>query len=398
MSGLLKQEQKTSETIHLPISSNYVGHWGFWEATREILQNAIDTKNYSVSRMEASGILKIKSLAGAMELSTLMLGESSKRDDENSIGKYGEGYKLALLVLCREGYDVLIKNGFDCWRVSIENHPQLNVECLTINVFHDVYIDEGDKNEVSFIINGLKAEQFEIIDQNYLGVPEDIDEDGIEIIAKNNNSYCLNMDAMFDDKKVFVGGLFVCNLADEYHYSYNFAPNVLELDRDRASISSFHLQLEVTKLLAESGNIELLINMATNNAVDVSDYYSVKEVTSTTGSYSEGYDERTVSIATDAFTSKNGKNAFPISDQLSFDKAKVVKEQCVSLGMVPVTVKKVLFDIIESNFKDKLKIEKLTGKISDNLEKFIKLNRNKIEPIARKRLNEIIKSIKMQGE
>ena len=239
MSNLLKQEQKTSETIHLPISSNYVGHWGFWEATREILQNAIDTKNYSVSRMEASGILKIKSLAGAMELSTLMLGESSKRDDENSIGKYGEGYKLALLVLCREGYDVLIKNGFDCWRVSIENHPQLNVECLTINVFHNVYIDEGDENEVSFIINGLNDEQFEMINDNFI----DKNMEYFEVHAENEGSYCFEYSQYEDDpKKVFVGGLFVCDLPenDDYHYSYNFAPNVLELDRDRKSVDSFY--------------------------------------------------------------------------------------------------------------------------------------------------------------
>jgi hypothetical protein len=386
------------DKIYLPISDKYVDHWGFWEAAREILQNAIDTKNFSVGKMESSGVLKVKSLAGAMDLSTLMLGESSKRDDENSIGKYGEGYKLALLVLSRLGYNVLIKNGFDCWRVSIDIHPQLNVNCLTIDVFKDTYIDDGDENEVSFVVTGVKPEDFEIIDQNYLGDIDCLDPDYIEVIAENNGSHCLCVDGMYDNNKVFVGGLYVCDLGDGYKYSYNFAPNILDLDRDRKSVSEFYLQREVTKLLAESGNIELLIEMASNNYKDVSDYYSVKELTNVCGSYSDGYDEKTVKIAVDAFKSKNGEKAYPISEDTDFSKTKLIREQCVSIGLIPVTVKKVLFDIIKGEFKDDLKIEKLKGKISDNLTDFIKLNRNKMQPIAIKRLKAMVKSIKLQGE
>lgn len=385
-----------NDKIYLPISSNYVGHWSFWQAVREILQNAIDTKNYSVSKMESSGVFKIKSLAGSLELSSLMLGESSKRDDAGTIGKYGEGYKLALLVLCREGYDVLIKNGFDCWRISLEKHPQMGVECLTVDVFKNTYIDDGDENEVSFIISGVKSEDFDIIEDNYLRMDEL--SEGIEIIAENEGSYCFNEFELTETKRVFVGGLYVCDLSDKYRYSYNFAPNVLELDRDRGSVSDFYLQREVTKLLAESGNIDILIELASDNCEDVSNYYSVKEMSGYGGSYSDGYDERTVKIALEAFTKKNGENAYPVDDDGDFNKNKMIMERCVLLGFVPVKVKKVLFDIIKDNFKGKLKVEKIKGKISDNLEDFIKGNRNKMQPIAIKRLKALIDSIKFQGE
>ena len=396
---LLKQAQQNSETIHLPISSNYVGHWGFWEATREILQNAIDTKNYNVSRMESSGILKIKSLAGAMDLSTLMLGESSKRDDESAIGKYGEGYKLALLVLCREGYDVLIKNGFDCWRISIENHPQLNVECLTVNVFRDVYIDEGCENEVSFIITGLGYEQFELINANFI----DKDMDCFEVLAESEGSYCFEYSEYEDDiKKVFVGGLFVCDLPekDDYHYSYNFAPNILELDRDRKSIDSFYLQYEATKLLSSAGQFELLASMANRRATDISDYYTISSTGSHSGSTysSEGHNEDNVQkFALEGFIKNHGEKAYPLLENMDNGRAKAITEQCIELGLTPVTVTKALYDMLPKELK-KISPVDVKDPISKVLEDFITSNKKHMRSKATKGLLNIIKSLKISGK
>jgi len=398
MSNLLERQQLTGEIIHLPISSNYVNHWGFWEAIREILQNAIDTKNYNVSRMEPSGILKIKSLAGAMNLSTLMLGESSKRDDEESIGKYGEGYKLALLVLCREGYDVLIKNGFDCWRVSIENHPQLNVECLTINVFRDVYIDEGDENEVSFIINGLGSDQFQLIDENYI----DKDMNNFAVEAENDGSYCFEYSQYDEPKKVFVGGLFVCDLpeSDDYHYSYNFAPNILELDRDRKSVDSFYLQYEATKLLSSAGEFELLASMANSGATDVSDYYKISP---TGGSYCAGGETETTNedqvqkFALEGFIKNHGEKAYPLLSNMDSDRTKAITEQCIELGLTPVTVTKALYDMLPKELK-KISPVDVKDPISKVLEDFIASNKKHMRSKATKNLLDIIKSLKMNGK
>ena len=382
--------------IRLPISSNYVQHWGFWEAIREILQNAIDTKDFNISQMISSGVLKIESHAGAMDLSSLVLGESSKRDDKNSIGKYGEGYKLALLVLCRLGHEVIIKNGHDNWVVTIENHPQLNVECLTIEVFEDVYENTGsDKNTVSYFIRNLEDKHFNIIEQNYIGNCEG---DDFYVDAENNGSYCFTADSIFDGKKVFVGGLFVCDLDADYHRSYNFAPNILELDRDRNSVSDFYLQLHATELLSKSGNIELLIQMATDKAKDVSDYYNVNESSSFVGGGSVGYADQTVKIAVDGFVGRHGKNAFPIDINESFNKKKVLTERCVFLGLIPVEVKPVLHKILIKKYEDKLKIEKINGKISEVLNNFVKSNRKQMTPLGKQRLMGIINSIKMKGE
>tara|TARA_R110000744_G_scaffold380568_1_gene503238 strand:+ start:19552 stop:20706 length:1155 start_codon:yes stop_codon:yes gene_type:complete len=383
-----------SESIFLPISTGYVSHWGFWEATRELLQNAIDTGSESISEMRSNGFLTISSSGGALDLSSLALGESSKRDNSSSIGKYGEGYKLALLVLCRLGKPVLIKNGLDCWKVGIAEHPQLGVECLAVDVYKDTYADESDhENSVTFIVGDISIDEFDTIKDNYLSK---CIIDDLKIIAEHNGSFAfLSGDCI--SKKVYVGGLFVCNLDDAYHYSYNFAPNILELDRDRNSVSGFYLEKEATSLFSDSGNVELLIDMASSGAKDISDYYSIKESRSYySGSNSTGYEKNTVDMAVKSFLIKNGSKAYPIRENGSNNK--VIREQCVSLGMVPVTVKEMLFDIIKSEFEYKLKITKLKGKISDSLAGFLKLNRNKMEPIARKRLSELIKSIQLKGE
>tara|TARA_R110000851_G_scaffold162557_1_gene306411 strand:- start:2182 stop:3372 length:1191 start_codon:yes stop_codon:yes gene_type:complete len=383
-----------SEKIHLPISSNYVEHWGMWEAVREVLQNAIDTQDFSVVEMRYNSVLKVLSRGGSLDLSSLMLGESSKRDDSGSIGKYGEGYKLALLVFCRSGYEVIINNGRDNWRPAIEKHPQLEVDCLTINVFKDAN-PEADENEVAFTITGLTHADFDALNENYLDLV-DVGGDDIEIIAEHEGSYCFT-DEYAEHNKVFVGGLFVCNLSDEYRYSYNFAPDKLELDRDRGTVDSFYLEKEVTQLFSDSGNVELLIEMATANCKDVSKYYTIKEVSRGgyhSGGAKVGYNERTLSIALDGFKKKHGDNAYAIGPDESNQSA--IMERCVKLGFIPVQTHKVLFDIIKGEFKGMLKIDKLKGSISSELEKFVEINKRQIRNRALKRLTSLIDAIKLK--
>ena len=173
--------------IELPISKNYVAHWSFWEGMREILQNAIDTKDFSVVKSPRDNLVKVVSRGGLLDLNTLMLGESSKRDDRNqNNAKYGEGYKLAMLVLCREGYDVRIANGYDLWTATIAAHSQLGVECLKIEIEKD-FFDESDEreNSVEFVINMVTGENFQTLEDNYieLDFPIEVDFNSVAMRA-----------------------------------------------------------------------------------------------------------------------------------------------------------------------------------------------------------------------
>ena len=86
----------------MSLDANYVSDWTAQDAFRELFQNAIDWGNWSHSIKD--GTLCIISHNANLSPSTLLLGSSSKKDG-TTIGKWGEGYKLAMLVLVRLGYN-----------------------------------------------------------------------------------------------------------------------------------------------------------------------------------------------------------------------------------------------------------------------------------------------------
>ena len=63
-----------------------------------------------------------------------MLGCSSKGSIDGMIGKFGEGYKLALIVLLRKGFKVDIINADEEWKPRFANSEKFDTQVLTIDV------------------------------------------------------------------------------------------------------------------------------------------------------------------------------------------------------------------------------------------------------------------------
>lgn len=103
-------------TYNLNLNKNYCNHWGVWEAIREIIQNGLDQQTtnsdnqVSVDYNQNTKILSISNKNSTLERKTLLLGASNKSEDKDTIGQFGEGYKIALLVLTKLGINVVIKN------------------------------------------------------------------------------------------------------------------------------------------------------------------------------------------------------------------------------------------------------------------------------------------------
>ena len=147
------------ERYELPISLNYVESWGVREAIREILQNSIDAnKNGYYKKIDYDDnteVLTITNEGAKLSVSSLVLGGSSKRDMDNQIGHESEGYKLALVVLLRNGYDVTIINSDRKWTPLFEFNEKFNSKILTI---HSEQIEST--SNVSFIIKGITQDVF----------------------------------------------------------------------------------------------------------------------------------------------------------------------------------------------------------------------------------------------
>lgn len=130
------------------ISPCYVSNWTVEMALREVIQNYLDVLRHNgcTGRIEwFDGRARISDDGPGLELRHLALGEGDK--DEFDIGQFGEGLKLALLVLVREGrMPVVLSSGrqitpvvevgaFDCETLAFDVVPAHTskgtvVECM----------------------------------------------------------------------------------------------------------------------------------------------------------------------------------------------------------------------------------------------------------------------------
>lgn len=255
------------EKYELPISLGYVESWGTREAIREILQNSVDANEMGyykeINYDESTETLTITNRRAKLPISSLVLGGSSKRDMENQIGHEGEGYKLALVVLLRKGYDVTILNSDKEWLPSFEFSEKFNSKILTI---HSRSIE--DTNKVSFIIKGITQDVYNDL-YNYFPC---IDDDFGEIVDCETGSILL--DERFKGK-MFVEGLYI-QTDDNFEYGYNFNSDVVELDRDRKAINYYELRSLTAKSFATAESCHpKLFKAISSSVVDVRDIEDV---------------------------------------------------------------------------------------------------------------------------
>lgn len=246
-----------SRVFELPISRHYVGHWGLVEAVRELIQNAIDSDSPFEYAFDADK-LYITSRFAKLEASTLVLGTTSKAGAADKIGSFGEGYKIAMLVLTREGFPLTVLNGDKQWIPEFKVSHTFGSEVLHIN---ETPIKRQERG-LDFIVSGL--------------TPENIDE---------IRSMCLRMQSPMNDVigtkyglilpskpgKLYVGTLFVCDT--DLKYGYDINPEHLALERDRQTVSGFSLRMLTKDMWVDhgttTGSMDSLAEMIDKELPDV---------------------------------------------------------------------------------------------------------------------------------
>ncbi|MCI8795243.1 MAG: hypothetical protein HFG89_00085 [Dorea sp.] len=255
----------------LTLTPNYVSDWTFNDAIRELIQNGTDqeildkSNKFSIDYGYKSKTLRLTNAKSKLKINTLLLGKSSKSDNEDTVGQFGEGYKIAALVLNRLGKTFTIYNNErnEVWTSRFKNSEKWLEKILAF------YVEKVPTSN-----NGLVIEVGNVTtDEEYHLRPMWIGFDGLDESEKIETSYGDILLGDYFSGKIFVNGLKVSCSAD-MEYGYNFKPKYITLERDRKTCDSWNAGDITSKMIDEAmlnGKIEFdtIKHMIEENTDDV---------------------------------------------------------------------------------------------------------------------------------
>ena len=233
------------------MSAEYCSDWGYLEALREVAQNALDLDCEAIYKIHKLHVV-VTTVNTEIPLNCFTLGVSQKSD--GAIGKYGEGLKLAMMILTRLKTNPVILTGYS--KISGQFRPnEITGEDTFCLVFEEL---EEHSNNTVFMCDMLDSYKSEIQKKltpfgSFLGKPE-------------------HFDVVGEGGDIYVNGLFVCRDSELTH-SYNFAPDSIELNRDRNMVDGVSTALAIG--YGNYGEPKQIFDLLINEAKDVSmlEYY-----------------------------------------------------------------------------------------------------------------------------
>lgn len=241
----------------LPLSRNYVRHWTAIEAIRELIQNGIDSKaDFEYALLDDGVVLRSRGVILTPE--TLVLGVTSKADDADKIGSFGEGYKIALLVLTREGRDVKVVNGALTWTPEFRHNDAFGAEMLHIVEKRSDAAPSDVWPDLEFRIFGLSADELQAVQDSCLLMQAPM-EDAISVPQGRI--------LPSQPGRLYVGGLFICTT--ELRFGYDIKPQHITLERDRQTVADWDLKRLTCDMWQASGRDDFVAELIEDECKDV---------------------------------------------------------------------------------------------------------------------------------
>lgn len=284
--------------IQLTIKTTYLPTWDAYCGIRELIQNGKDAEVEHGATMKVdwyNDTLRITNDGVTMPTKALLLGHTTKLGNSRLIGKFGEGLKLACLVLVRAGHPVKIRNGSEVWTPTIEHSDTFDEDVLTFN------IDKGraNKNRVRVEVGGVNRMAWDKFRKCFLFLNPPKKADVVDTWQG---------DLLLGEAhkgKVFIKGIFVQTDPD-LEFGYDF-PDA-ELDRDRKMVQSFDLRYRTKGILLSAvdkvpkmllGSLTAMLENPTADVEGINEYGTIPA-------------EVAEKVAED-FTAKHGEDAVPVS-------------------------------------------------------------------------------------
>jgi hypothetical protein len=293
---------KKRTTLELTINTDYVRSWEVWEGVRELIQNAKDADDmgYPMTVDHVTNtqqpMLRIVTDGTTLDRSHLLLGTTTKAGRADQRGEFGEGLKLAMLVLTRLGYTVRCRTGEEQWIPKLDHSeafdsPLLKVDCSPVTYRNKIQID----------VIGIDAEAWESVRERCLFLADKRKK--LECIDLGDDQILTGDDSI---GLLYVKGIFVCKLPGRHFYGYNLW-NV-QVDRDRRIADPWDLKYEISRVLNEASS---------KDKIEISDMYQMlmEDGFEESAAVATGY--RSGDLASqlaEHFEQKHGDNAVVVKD------------------------------------------------------------------------------------
>jgi hypothetical protein len=230
---------------------SYREHWTVADALRELYQNALDECDaaglpYDTFKIEYTkdGLL-ISDEGRGLTVRNLFLGEGKKERWQR--GAFGEGLKIAALVLLRSGYPIVIRSG-DMEVEPFWKEEKVDDEVVKVLAFRKKTIPpvRGTKILVKGYFGPSYKENISLFDKKVLAKRLHVI-DGKEV-----------EDRLIDEKpgRLYVRNLFVEELKPEAEFSYDLWD--VRLEESRRVASRWDVELGAGELWAQVRNKELI--------------------------------------------------------------------------------------------------------------------------------------------
>lgn len=250
-----------SKTYELSLTRAYVSAWGMEQAVRELIQNAIDSDSpfvYEFSQEPPDGwTLRLNSEFAKLDPKTLLLGATSKAGNRECIGSFGEGYKLALLVLERAGHKPEVHNGDLLWRPEFQYNSRFGEELLVIR---ESRLTDRTNKGLTFVVRNMSQSHVDAIRSSCLQMQGSIGE------RKQTKFGDILLDKPHEHR-LYVGGLLVCETT--LAFGYNVKPEFLRLERDRQTVSDWDLKRLTCDMWFETGEYARIAQMIKDEVPDL---------------------------------------------------------------------------------------------------------------------------------
>ncbi|HBW38298.1 MAG: hypothetical protein VR66_16555 [Peptococcaceae bacterium BRH_c23] len=243
--------------------------WSEWHIIREFMSNALDAVGGQIddfSLTEEDGFIHIHDHGNGYPINyAKRIGASSKKNEEQSIGQFGEGTKMAILTCLRKGISVRLAS--QNWLIIPTSMP---VEDDLDVLFFDIY--QSDQSIQGSLVS-IEA------------IPE------IKVILKNKGQYFLQFSPLSPlygsmnqgiypsqgKTKLYNKGVYIKDIDALYTYGISIS----QLNRDRDLIDEEKLSQRISDILNNADNPSVIQSYFEEssriaNGVSLSNYKELK--------------------------------------------------------------------------------------------------------------------------